>query len=394
MGANRGDWGGSIVAKTAIFISSVAEDGLKPLRKEVFRELESLGHEPIMWEENLGPWLAHVNPVMKCLEAVDGSDIYLLFIGSKAGTYYPEAERTVTHLEFLKAHEAGKTTLVFADTEIKQQFFRFVKPLIDEHTEHFLSENDRYPSPLELMSMLKQFEQVPKHVDPYIWFMLHDMLLRKVYIDDVSLGVPIHWKGYFSDLLRRGSLLLPLEDSIEQTASRLDQLDDAYVVVTELIPYLQISGIQNKEQFLRSIMLKMSGGLIEKKYGPYMTEVIGSYGDCSAVTLYEHKGEQMVYSARTGAAFEVPAFELEDQSSYVVLTYQMGDKAEQVYFKESRHTFYYSIRSGRFVLTLHFPAPPDWDTLKFTHFKESVNHAIISKNPLMIEFIKLFMGGM
>ncbi|MDU5949210.1 MAG: DUF4062 domain-containing protein, partial [Paenibacillus macerans] len=75
------------MAKTKVFISSVNEDGLKPLRKNAFRELAAMGHEPVMWEENLGPWPAGTDPVLRCLEAVEECDIYLLFIGSKAGTY-------------------------------------------------------------------------------------------------------------------------------------------------------------------------------------------------------------------------------------------------------------------------------------------------------------------
>lgn len=56
------------------------EDGLKPLRRNAFQELTTLGHEPLMWEVNLGPWPAGVDPVVKCLEAVQHCDIYLLFI--------------------------------------------------------------------------------------------------------------------------------------------------------------------------------------------------------------------------------------------------------------------------------------------------------------------------
>lgn len=105
-----------------MFISSVNEDGLKPLRRAAFRELVSLGHDPLMWEENLGPWPAHIDSIKKCLEAVEACDIYLLFLGSKSGTYNAASGITVTHMEFIKAHEQGKLILVFADTEIKSVF--------------------------------------------------------------------------------------------------------------------------------------------------------------------------------------------------------------------------------------------------------------------------------
>ncbi|WP_196426834.1 MULTISPECIES: DUF4062 domain-containing protein [Paenibacillus] len=382
------------MAKTKIFISSVNEDGLKPLRRAVFRELTGLGHEPIMWEENLGPWPANVDPVVKCLEAVEESDIYLLFIGSKAGTYYAHAARTVTHIEFIKAHEQGKTILVFGDVEVKNAFFGTVKQLVEEFVERFIAETEQFPSPKDIMDALQQNDRVPKNIEPYVWYLLYDISLRKVYIDDLSLGVQIDWKTYFSDLLRRGSILLPLEDSIEQNSDRLEQFDEAYEVVTNLVPHLQISGFHNPEAFLKSIMSRLSGGIIEQSYGQYMSEKVGEYGDCSAATLYVLNGDQMDIVAKVGDAFGEAHYKLSNQASYVVLTYNMGEHAEQVYFKESKQMFYYSVRSGHYVLTLHFPSDPDWDNKKFILFKGCANHAIISKNPLLIEFIKLFLGGM
>ncbi|WMT38914.1 hypothetical protein RE628_15375 [Paenibacillus sp. D2_2] len=85
---------------------------------------------------------------------------------------------------------------------------------------------------------------------------------------------------------------------------------------------------------------------------------------------------------------------LDNKSSYAVLTYHIGDQREQVFFTAAKNMFYYCIRSGHYVITLHYPAETDWDYKKFIRYKESVNHAIISKNPVIIEFIKLCLGGM
>lgn len=382
------------MAKTKIFISSVNEDGLKPLRRTVFRELESLGHNPVMWEENLGPWRGNVDPVVKCLEAVADSDIYLLFIGSKAGTYYKQASRTVTHLEFIKAHEQGKTILVFGDVELKNKFFESIKQLVEEFVEHYIAENDVFPTPMDIMAALSQNDQVPKDIDPYTWFLLYDMTLRKVYIEDLSLGVPIDWRSYFSDLLRRGSILLPLEDSIEENSERLEQFDEAFEVVTNLVPHLNIAGFNNPEAFLENIMNRLTGGIIEQRYGKYMSERIGWYGKCTAATLFVLNGDEMELVAKVGDAVGGAPYKLDNHDSYVVLTFNIGNNAEQVYFKEAKQMFYYGIRSGKYVLTLHLPADPNWDNKKFILYKGCANHAIISKNPLMVEFIKLFLGGM
>ena len=283
--------------------------------------------------------------------------------------------------------------MVFGDVGVKKIFFGTVNHLVEEFVEHFISENSEFPSPKVIIDALQQNDRVPKEIEPYVWYLLYDMSLRKVYIDDIFLGVQIDWKAYFSDLLRRCSFLLPLEDSIEQNIYRLEQFDEAYEVVINLVPHLQIAGFHNSKVFLENIKSRLSGGIIEKSYGKYMSEKVGQYGDCSAATLYVLEGDRMDIVAKVGDAVGETHYKLDNQDSYVVLTYNMSDHAEQVYFKESKQMFYYSMRSGNYVLTLHFPADSNWDNKKFILFKESVNRAIISKNPLLIEFIKLFLGG-
>ncbi|MNJ53495.1 hypothetical protein D3C77_488840 [compost metagenome] len=244
------------------------------------------------------------------------------------------------------------------------------------------------------MDSLRTYNNIPLNIDPYVWYLLYDIALRKIYIDDLSLGVPIDWKAYLSDLLRRGSMLLPLEQSIEQNSARLDQFDGAFEFLYHLIPQLQITGLQRAEDFLGIIKSRMTGGIIAHNYGPYVAETVGEYNDCCAATLYIQEHDRLNLVAKVGTAAGAAFYKLDDQSSYNVLTYQLGDLGEQVFFKASKNMFFYCIRTGKLILTLHFPSHPDWDYKKFIHYKESVNDAIISKNPLMIEFIKLILGGM
>ncbi|MDF2652677.1 MAG: hypothetical protein K0Q73_8482 [Paenibacillus sp.] len=381
------------LAKAKIFISSVNEDGLKPLRKQAFRDLMSLGHEPQMWEENLGPWPANVNPVVKCLEAVEQSDLYLLFIGSSAGTYYPEAKRTVTHLEFIKAFDKGKMILVFADVRVKSKFFSVVKRLIDEIIEHYQAETRSYPSPEKVMMAIQGNDKVPKEIEPYVWYLLYDMTIRNVYVDDLSLGVPVHWNDYFSDLLRRGSMLLPLQSSIIENNTRLEQYDEAFSALSEMIPQVHISGLRSKEHFLKAIMSRMSGGTIEHHYGPFMSETVGNFGACCGATLYIQDGEKLKFVAKTGTAAGVAQFSIHDQSSYVVLTFKL--KTDVVHYTESKQMFYCSMISGPYILTLHFPSSAaGWSNQKYVLYQESVNDAILNKNPYLVELIKIVLGGM
>mgnify|MGYP002403227875 CR=1 FL=1 len=345
-----------------------------------------------MWEENLGPWPANVSPVMKCLEAVEASDLYLLFIGTKAGTYYPDAQRTVTHMEFIKAFDKGKTILVFADTRVKSLFFGAVKQWVEAFVEQQLLESGKFPSPDDMVAALRLNDDVPKEIDPYVWYFLYDMTVRNVYVDDLSLGVNIDWKEYFSDLLRRGSMLLPLQDSIIENGMRLEQYDDAFSALADMISHVRLSGMHDARKFVKVIVDRMSGGVIQHRYGPFLSETVGAFGPCIGATLYVNDGDRMNFVAKAGDAVGEPCFKLDDQSSYVALTYNWN--TDVVHFKESKHMFYCCLKSGKHVLTLHFPSAPGWDNRKYMLYQDSVNDAILNKNPYLVELIKMVLGGL
>jgi len=380
------------LAKAKIFISSVNEDGLKRLRKEAFDELRQLGHEPVMWEENLGPWPAYADPVSKCLEAVGEADIFLLFVGSRGGTYYKEAQRTVTHMEFIQAHDKGKTILVFADTSVKAAFFGTVRKWIDDFLEQYMTESGRPPSTDEVLAALRHHPGVPSHVDPYVWFLLHDLSVRNVYMDDLSLGVRIDWPTYFSDLLRRGSMLLPLKHSIIENGRRLAQSDEAFRLLSELASLQPKADGPDYEAVLGAVASRMTAGRIEHRYGPYVSETVGGYDACIGATLYVREGEKMRFVAKWGDVAWNRSFRLDDKGSYVALTYQMNK--DTVHYTQSKSMFYGCFKHGEHVLTLHCPAGPDWDNRKYVTYQESVNDAIMNKNPYLVFLVKMVLGGL
>ena len=380
------------MAKAKIFISSVHEDGLKRLRKEAFDELRQLGHEPVMWEENLGPWPSYADPVSKCLDAVGEADIFLLFVGSRGGTYYKEAQRTVTHMEFIQAYDKNKTILVFADTTVKAAFFGTARQWIDDFLEQAVAESGRPPSTDEVLAALGSHSGLPAHVDPYVWFLLHDLAARNVYMDDLSLGVRIDWPGYFSDLLRRGSMLLPLKGSIIENGRRLAQSDEAFRLLSELALLQPGPEGPDYETILGAVASRMPGGRIERRYGPYVSETVGTYGDCIGATLYVRDGDKMRHVAKWADVAWNRSFRLNDKSSYVALTYQMNK--DIVHYTQGKTMFYACFKHGEYVLTLHYPAGPDWDNRKYIAYQESVNDAIMNKNPYLVFLVKMVVGGL
>ncbi|MGK9251188.1 DUF4062 domain-containing protein [Paenibacillus humicus] len=382
------------MGKTKIFISSVSEDGLKPLRRTAFRELESLGHEPLMWEENLGPWPSYLNPVEKCLEAVEESDLYVLFIGTKAGTYDPVSGITVTHSELISALDKGIAALVWADVQVKARFFASVAYRLDAYIDRSVEETGQYPDNGRLLDFLRTCEEADAHVDPYVWLLLYDLRQRGIYVEDLAAAVPIDWKSYFSDLLRRGLLLLPLEPSIMDNSLRLEQAGQSFDLMTALLPQVRLEPPGSWADWLATVSQRLQGRQVKHAYGSWSRETVGHYEACNGASLYRHEGGELCFVACCGQTSAVRAFALDDQSSYVALTYGMGSRAEGVYYKEARQKFFYCVRSGPYVATFHFPAGPSWSNLRYMRYKDSVNNAIIGPNTQMIRLVSLFLGGM
>lgn len=383
-----------MATRTKLFLSSVAQDDFTRMRRHVFDELTALGHEPVMFEANMGPWTSETDPIRQCLAAVHASDIFLLFIKDKAGTYRKDAERTVTHLEFLQAFKSQKTILAFVDEGVMKTYFGQAKRLIADLTATHLADYRRLPSPETLMEELRRSSGLPAHIDPYIWFFLDDLVQRGIYCEPLSPGVSPDWKSYFSDLLRRGTLLLPLARDMDQNARLARQYADLSELASSLVDTLDIGGFRHIDRFLSVVKKNIKGGFITKRYGEYIEEDVGELLDCTAVTLYRQQDGNMLLQGRTGLADGEPFYPLEDQQSFVSQSYRSPASGDYlIFYKEDKNIFYFCIPVGEYVMTLHFPAGGAWSAQTFWLFYEDIIHGIINKNPLLLELIELILGG-
>ncbi|TDQ36380.1 DUF4062 domain-containing protein [Aureibacillus halotolerans] len=378
--------------KTKIFISSVAQDSLAPLRVSMWDHLKELGHEPILFEKNFGAWDVHTHPVQKCIECVRQSDAFLLFISNKAGTFYEQSQRTVTHMELIEACNRQKTILVFVESDVKKEYFGRAKGFVEEFVDSYKDETAAFPKASQIVETLRSCELSP-HIDPYIWFFIHDIERRGIYFEDISLAVANDWKMYFSDLLRRGIQLMPFKDAIETNEAQLEKYDLFFDTLTSIIPTINIKGFHNLEVFLESLQHSVHGDNVEQDYG-FVQEVIGSFNTCSAVTLYKFQKDRMVVVEKTGSATGDAYYTLDDKDSFVALTYNDPERADQVFFKESNDTFYFCLQLPEHVLTFHLPCGSEWNTDKFMASKDIVIRAIINKNAFVFELARMLLGGM
>ncbi|UUZ95812.1 DUF4062 domain-containing protein [Paenibacillus sp. P25] len=382
-----------LAVKTKIFISSVAQDDFTRLRQTVFHELRDLGHEPVMYEENLGPWPAHADPVKHCLRAVEASDVFVLFIKDRVGTYKPELQTTVTHLEFLQAFAKKKTILVFVDEAVTTAYFRSVRRRIIDFTEKSQSENGRPPRAGQMLEMLRSEDGLPGHVDPYVWLFVHDLVQRNIYCEPLNAGVGIDWRSYFSDLLRRGTPLLPVAEDLLQSQRLVELYNEYQELSSVLLKELDIRSIRRLDKFLAAFRRKLKGSVIYRRYGEYMEEPIGEILDCSAVTLYKRDGDRMRLEAKEGEAEGEAFYRLDDREAYVSSTYHNRGKERLWFFREDKGLFYCCILVRDYVLTLHFPSDGTWDTQKFVYYNDDINNGIMEKSSMNVELVKTILGG-
>jgi hypothetical protein len=112
-----------------VFISSV-RSGLEAERDALPGLVKAIGFDPVRFED----FTAQGIPSRQaCLDGVDSSDVYLLILGPKYGTVFPETGQSATHDEFVRAQARGLHRLAFvkAGVEMEPEQAAFVKDVED-----------------------------------------------------------------------------------------------------------------------------------------------------------------------------------------------------------------------------------------------------------------------
>lgn len=133
-----------------VFISSTIYD-FRDLRSALKYWLEELGYDVLLSEQNDFPAQVDLNSYDSCLRAIDESDYFIVFVGSRVGGWYNEASRiSITQAEYRRAYErlvAGKIKLlafvrrdVWDIREDRKELERLLRSEALHHAE--LEEND------------------------------------------------------------------------------------------------------------------------------------------------------------------------------------------------------------------------------------------------------------
>lgn len=384
-----------------VFISSVAQDQLSQVRTSVFNELKSMEHQPIMYERNIGPWPQH-QAVERCMEAVSESDIFILFISNKAGTYYEEYGATVTHLEFLQAYKENKIVLPFIEQDILQLFWQ-VKNDIEEKIKTYIEKNGQHPDSYKEIAFEvwenHHLKSQHSHIDYYVFGFLYDIYIKGYYFEKVTFGQdPIRIiKKYFSDLFRKGSSLIRIAATIEDQAIMAELHQKHTQFSNKLLDLLKNGEIINYRMFLAHIQSYMTGGHILYKMGTVFEEEVGQYSGCIGTTLYkksEHTQELVFIESSGTASDDNKKYLLNDSTSFVVQAF-LDEAEEQLFFHEDKQQLYYIVKINNYALCLHYSISPYFSEQQMNLFKNDVFSAILeSESELYRGFVKKLLGGM
>jgi hypothetical protein len=366
--------------KTKIFLSSASQPSFAQTRNASFEKLRSLGHEPLMYERNFGAWHNGEDAIARCIRMVSECDIFILFIGDRAGTI-TEHGRSVTHLEFEQAINEGKSVLVFVEPEIKAEYLDNVKHIIAECIEASRAREAGKPTSKEIVRHLRMNENRisarQRHVDHYVWYFLHEIMAEeKIFVENLAPGVPIDWETLLSDMLRDGVEMLRNKKDIVRTLEQTKDLQHYKNTISRIIPFLRLGLKSDLPVLLTEFRNAALGNMIVNDFG-YVQRKIGEIKDCSAVTLYKPAHDSMICIA-SSSNVSVGKYSMDDDTSYVVITQKSG--TNHVFFREDNKSLYFCLKGNDFVLTFHFPCGQEWTKELFLDYRSQVASGIMLKN--------------
>ncbi|WP_181592775.1 DUF4062 domain-containing protein [Paenibacillus sp. YN15] len=366
--------------KTKIFLSSASQASFGPTRNTSFDKLRSLGHDPLMFERNFGAWHNGEDSIAKCMKLVSDCDIFILFVGARAGSITPYG-RSVTHLEFEQALAERKSVLVFVETDIKSEYLGNVKHLIDEYTASFRASKLGKPAPADIVHHIglhkSRISSQQQHVDDYVWYFLHEIMAEeKIFVENLMPGVPIEWDSLLSDMLRDGVEMLRNKKDIVRTLVQAKELQHYKKFTSRIVPLVRLGLKTDLPLLISELKQAAMGNVIVNDFG-YVQRKIGEIHNCSAVTLYKQDHGQMILLESSGK-IKARNFSMDDDTSYVVLT-QKG-ASDNIFFREDNKSLYVCLKGNGFVLTFHFPCGEEWNTPLYLDYQGNVESGIMNKN--------------
>ncbi|SFF06184.1 protein of unknown function [Paenibacillus catalpae] len=387
---------------TKLFISSVAQDSLTPLRNRTFDELTALGHEPEMYERTFGPWPMDISGVEHCLNKVRECDIFCLFIHNKGGSMTGSGY-SVTHREFLTALNMNKVLLLYAEPTINRRYFSSVRRILFLFIEQFRKSNGREPSNRELVDYLEltsetNSAEVPSkyEIDVYVWVMLYDIIERHgKYLLDMPVGVGLDWKPILSAILKEGAYYFPRKEEYMESIDALAAVGEFSEFVQKMAKdHLSITAIRHPRLMLARLQAVIRGSEIKQLVNQDLT--LGKVRNCSAICLFLHNNGYLDCIESVGDTAGGFHFNI-NHPKYVTHTYRTQPEGEPVlYYTEDKRMFYLLYKIGEYIISYHFPEETKWHQNLYVDYSEDIKSGILMahSNVMIFDYVSSILRGL
>lgn len=104
-----------------VFVSSTYYD-LKHVREMIRDFIQGLGYEPVLSEDSDILYKPGDSVQNSCLLEIPSCDLFVLIIGKRYGSRFPEDTLSITHREYSTAHNHGIPIYAFVDLDVLHDF--------------------------------------------------------------------------------------------------------------------------------------------------------------------------------------------------------------------------------------------------------------------------------
>jgi outer membrane phospholipase A len=105
----------------------------------------------------------------------------------------------------------------------------------------------------------------------------------------------------------------------------------------------------------------MSGGDIYHNDSSIARRVVARLSDCSAITLYKRQQDHLELVEYTGDVTPEKCYMINDENSFVALTYQANNNdTENIFYSEEKQQIYLTKKIGELVISAHFKLSEAW----------------------------------
>ncbi|MCY7865924.1 DUF4062 domain-containing protein [Bacillus spizizenii] len=397
----------STLNSTRIFISSTAQESLKPFRMKLKERLEAAGHLPLLFENNFGFWTD--DALNDCLDKVSDSHVYLLFISDKSGSFtHIDPKITATYAEFHRAKTDDLVIIPIVESHIYNFFNEHIKRELDFRIERFIKEHDREPD-YTYDIVLEWFDQLPEsnpvlwdrikseNVDPFNWAFIYDVYRDTPWTYNFPLANADKACDFvlasLSNILKSVAPYYSMLDSLNSMIDETERLSRFRESVLEFIQCIK-KGTLNVELLLSKLSYCLTGGPIDHNQSPLMRNTIAKVSECEAICLYKREQDHLNLVGFTGSSDPQKSYMINDVESYVASTYQKNDDTvENIFYNEEKQKIYLTKKVGDLILSAHFLLSESWSEKRVKSYEHQILNAIMKERDQFDTTIDLI-GGM